>query len=164
VTSTPPASDLPNGPIKVKGPSIEWRNQKAEQLYERHRHHRGLASILSATIIGLSGGLFYTLMSPSPDPIVLMFDRAARGLLGVSIIAAVLLQFFHVLGYLHFAKATGRQLKASIKPEESETIYKALQAELDKGSDAFDWMDLTVKIAVFSHLAGLVAVGIGHIW
>ena len=141
-------------------------DEKVKRVEERHQHSRGLAGILSATIIGLSGGLFYALMNTPPDaPVrVLLADSFARGLLGVSIIAAVLLQFFHVLGYLHFAKATNKHLMASSKPEDREKIYDALQADLDKGSDAFGWMDLTLKVAVFAHLAGLVAVGIGHIW
>ncbi len=173
MTNTPPASDpkpedsKPEGPIKVQA-KTEGQDQKAEQLYERHRHHRGLATALSVTIIGLSGGLFYALMDTAPDApvlVLLSLDGWTKLLLGLSVVAAVLLQFFHVLGYLHFAYATGKQLKASIKPEsERGKIYTELQAELDKAEAAFIRMELTVKIAVFSHLAGLVAVGIGHIW
>jgi len=126
------------------------------------------ASVVSATIIGLSGGLFYMLDAAPEAPVLLLLlslDGWARLLLGLSVVAAVLLQFFHVLGYLHFAYATGKQLKASIKPEsERGKIYTELQAELDKAEAAFGWMELTVKIAVFSHLLGLGAVGIGHIW
>ena len=152
MTSTPPEGDP-----KPKGPSIE-------QLYERHRHHRGLATALSATIIGLSGGLFYALMSPSPDPVVLVLDRIARGLLGLSVVAAVLLQFFHVLGYVHHARAINKQLMASVNPQsEREQFYSEIRTELGDAQKAFDNMDLTVKAAVFIHLAGLIAVGIGHI-
>ena len=68
----------------------EWLNEQVEQVYERHQHHRGLATALSATIIGLSGGLFYMLDAAPDAPVLLLLslDGWARLLLGLSVVAA----------------------------------------------------------------------------
>ncbi len=142
-------------------------DEKIKRVEERHQHSRGLATALSATIIGLSGGLFYMLNAAPDAPVLLLLslDGWARLLLGLSIVFAVLLQFFHVLGYLHHARALNKQVRVEVGPElERKNTFRDLKAELDKSTISFVYMDLAVKAAVFAHLAGLVAVGIGHIW
>jgi len=134
---------------------------------ERFQHYRGLATALSATIIGISGGLFYWLMGLD-DPL-LMTDRIARVLLGASVVAAVLLQFFHVLGYVHHARARHKHYLWSLGPSvlpgiDRDKLHTEMGDELTFSQDAFIRMDWCIKLAVWIHLAGLVAVGIGHIW
>ena len=135
-------------------------DKKVKRVEERHQHSRGLAGILSATIIGISGGLFYALMGEAAP-----LDRFARLLLGLSVVGAVLLQFCHVLGYVHHARAINKHFMASIakSTDDRKELYTKLDGELKKAKFAFSCMDVAVWGAVGIHIAGLVLVGIGHI-
>ena len=133
--------------------------QQVQDVDERFRHYSGLATALSVTIIGLSGGLFYALMGET-----VLVDRIARGLLGLSVIVAVLLQFFHVRGYVHHARARHHFFLAG-RPDagDSEEHLTKLGHELDDSRKSFDRTDWCLRLAVVIQLLGLSVVGIGHI-
>jgi len=140
--------------------------EKFKDVDERFQHYRGLATALSATIIGISGGLFYWLMGLD-DPL-LMTDRIARILLGASVVFAVLLQFFHVMGSVHHARAGHKNYLWSLGPSalpsiDPDELHTEMGDELTFSQDAFTRMDWCIKLAVWIHLLGLIFVGIGHL-
>jgi len=148
--------EIRGGRLATNNPTMtlqdEWKN-----VDESFRQYRASQLALSATIIGVSGGVLYWIQESVLTP-----DLIAKGLLGLAVCAALLMQLLHTFGYMYHARSYVSLLRALTPNRSRSEKEKALRQYNDDSSSgtrfftALDW----VTVGAFSLcIFGLLTFG-----
>jgi hypothetical protein len=112
-----------------------------------HKDYRGASVALSATIITLSTVVIYKLFENYNTfnfPLTCLLF-----LILISFFAALFIQYFHILGYMHAARGFYHLYSMYYQKGINERVesVKLFNSELKKSQELFDKMDITVKMS-----------------
>jgi len=138
--------------------TAEELTDTAKAVDELYIHYRGLATALSATIITLSGGVFYWLRD-SYTPM----DRLAKLSFGLAIVASLTMQFFHVNGYMHQGRARYALMKFTFSQHLDFGWAGETGTEFRRATQSFDRLDWATRVALLFCFTGLVLAGVRFI-